>query len=379
MSHPRKVERPGESRLEPIDVGLAEVGTVVRAWVTRALGLAAVVGLLGVVAEINEPGESRISASKRFWKSPAGVRSVAFDRESRRLIIPDDEGGLYCFDLETGRTRPWVERGPALYCVAVSPDGSTVASAGVGGVITLRDATDGQVRSTIRTAECDWTTGDALAETAPSTIRALAYSPDGSTLASGSADGLIRLWDAVDGHPKARLAGHSETINQLAFAASGRILASGSFDGTARIWDAVEGRCLGTHRVPGTRVYGVALSPDERTLAISSGAGPEFNPGAILLLDLGPDRKPTRTLASCSFGWMAFSPDGQTLVAGGGDQVVQFWNVASGQIRATIDGHEGFIDGIAYAPNGRMVATVGRDRLVGLFTVPPPSQGGSKN
>ena len=67
----------------------------------------------------------------------------------------------------------------------------------------------------------------------------MAFSPDGATLASGSADETVGLWDAATGEPKGTLTGHKDAINYLAFSSDGTTLASGSVDGTVLLWDAV--------------------------------------------------------------------------------------------------------------------------------------------
>ena len=70
-------------------------------------------------------------------------------------------------------------------------------------------------------------------------VRAVAFSPDGKALASGSYDDTVRLWDATTGACKQTLEGHSDSVLALAFSPDGKVLASASCDNTVRLWDAI--------------------------------------------------------------------------------------------------------------------------------------------
>ena len=113
-------------------------------------------------------------------------------------------------------------------------------------------------------------------------VVSVAFSPDGRTLASGSWDNTVRLWDVVIGEHKRTLTGHTWNVNSVAFSPDGRTLASGSDEGTVRLWDVGTGSHKRTLTGHTWNVNSVAFSPDGRTLASGS------NDGTILLWKISP-------------------------------------------------------------------------------------------
>jgi len=229
--------------------------------------------------------------------------------------------------------------------IAFSHDGKTLASGSDDTDVILWDLTSGRRIKTL-SGHSNW-------------VRYVAFSPDGRTLASGSRDETIILWDIATGIKLKTLNGHSNDVSSIAFSPDGRTLASGSLDRTVILWDIATGIKLKTLNGHSNDVSSIAFSPDGRTLA--SGSRDE----TIILWDIATGIK-LKTLSDHSnrdrVGFVAFNPDGKTLASGGWGVVL--WDIATGIKIKTLSGHEGYIYSVAFSPDGKTLTSGGLDKTI---------------
>jgi len=252
-------------------------------------------------------------------------------------------------DGEKSRTTPSNGRAVVL-AVAYSPDGTTLASAGDDAVIRLRDLASGRVVGRLEGH------GDA--------VSCLAFSPDGRTLATGSYDRTIRLWDVATRRLKTTLTGHANWVFSVAFSPDGATLASGGHDKTVRIWDVGTGRQTATLAGHSASVRAVAFAPDGYGSLLASGGADQL----VLVWDLR-----TRAVRARLEGHkgmvraLSFAPGGATLATGGEDGEVRLWDTTWGRLRAALAGHSDMVTCLAFSPGGGILATGSLDASVKLW------------
>ena len=182
-------------------------------------------------------------------------------------------------------------------------------------------------------------------------VWSVAFSPDGSTLATACADATIRLWDTATGKRRATFAGLGGFVAAVAFSPDGRTLADAGEHGL-RLWDVATGtiRARLTSR---DAVSAVAFSPDGRTLVAAQNK-------VLSLWDMASGKLRATLKGHTGFiDTVAFSPDGRLLASGGADFTVRLWDAASGRLRATRPSYAGEVTSVAFSPDGQTVAVVG--------------------
>jgi len=196
-------------------------------------------------------------------------------------------------------------------------------------------------------------------------VFALAFDPAAAMLASGSLDGTVVLWNPETGERiGAPLEGH-KVVQTLAFSPDGTVLASGG-DKFVILWDPRSGEQLGESIELDHSTFGLAFSPDDRTLAVGSGS-------TVWLIDTASAKLIKRPLDTHSEVWdIAFAPDGKTLASSGADGTVRRWDISSSKpIGLPLQGGGSIMSKVTFSPDGRTLAAgdaSGRVRLWDMST-----------
>ncbi len=211
-------------------------------------------------------------------------------------------------------------------------------------------------------------------------VYTLAISPDGATLATGSYDQKIKLWDLKTGNELRTLEGHNGGVFDLAFRPDGKTLASASADRTVKLWDVATGARLDTLSESTKELHAVAWTPDGSRV-IAGGVDNRIRVWAV-----SPTAKEgTNKLATSQFAHegsilrLAFSADGKTIISSADDKTVKLWNAADVSPVRALPPQPDWPTALAFAP-GDKAAIVGRldgsvefyDLASGNVSPPPP-------
>ncbi len=241
----------------------------------------------------------------------------------------------------------------AVYTVAWSPDGTRIASGGADTTLQTWDAEGGNLN---------------IYSGHKKSVDYVAWSPDGKRIVSASDDNTAKVWDMVGGNIFT-LTGHTDNVHSAVFSPHGTRIASGSGDTTVRLWDAANGNSLATYRDHTATVWVVAWSPDGTRIGSAAGnvhATIPDNTIKIWNINTGATIR-TYSGHTNSVIYLAWSPDGRRIASGSVDNTVQVWDVTTGNTLLTYRGHSNTVYGVAWSPDGKRIASGSVDNTVQIW------------
>lgn len=196
-------------------------------------------------------------------------------------------------------------------------------------------------------------------------VNAVAFSPDGQKIVTGSSDKKIRIWNAQTGQLIAKpLVGHLNSVDSVAFSANGQQIISRGSGGLIRTWDTQTGLPIGQPVKGNIDRADAAFSSDGQRMVAKSREGMVRIWDAKTGVPIGNPLKGTVE----QFFSIAFSPDGQRLVSGSRDKTVQIWDVKTGEaISKPLEGHTRSVQSVAFSADGRWIVSGSRDNTIRIW------------
>ena len=290
---------------------------------------------------------------RTYGDGNVGVRSMAVNPKNQEAFVSLHYDGMMSFWNVTTGTSPLSlkvhER--AGVDVAFSPDGSRVASTGEDRVIDIRETETGKEITKL-----------------PGPVYGIAFSHDGKHIASQDhvSNRAIRVREVSTGREKVLITGLTSVPHRLAYSFDGQRLVSGHTDGSIHFWDPNTGAASGILKGHFKTVNSIAFHPSGKTLASASDDftikiwDSTSSNDALTLRDRGKDDMSK---------FVTFSPDGSRLASANGDGTIKIWDPGSGLLLATFAEHRGDVYCVAFNPKGTMIATAGQDTSIVLLDV----------
>jgi WD40 repeat protein len=338
----------------------------------RPIAIAVLVCTFGTVTLAQPKGGPKIDPKAPYvvvepGSHSATVRGVAFTPDSRTIVTAAQDRTVRLWDVATGDlvrvirlpVPAWV--GGELYCLAMAPDGKTIAVAG-------RVNDQGRDGSPIYVIDLE--TGRMIRTLTDHTdsVTALAFGPGGTRLASCSADQTARVWDVATGKCETVLRGHTAGLTDVAISPDGELIATTARDATFRIWPIAGGKAMHIFVNMEHPTARIAWAPDSKLVATGNtdGSISLWDPkGKKLGMHLHPAMEKPPVIV------LAFTPDGQAVLCAGAPfddpddnkaRSARIVNVGNGAEHSWMGFHASEVWAGAVSADGKLAVTIGKDQ-----------------
>lgn len=302
----------------------------------------------------NVVAESSIATGKLrvSWQRHSGaVTAVAVLPAGNTVVSGSNDGTLRLWDITSGKCLGTIKGlAPGAYAVAVSPDGKRASAGCKDGVIREFSLPEGVLIRTLK-GHLGY-------------VRSVIYTSDGQRLLSSADDGSVRIWKAGQERPSAILQGHRGGVLSVALSPDGKSVLTGGRDGTVRLWDLDKAALLRTFEGHRGWVEAVTFAGDnEHGLSAA-------RDGQIIKWDLKTGKILSEMAPGGRLRALVCTPDGKVAFAGGEDNVITSWDLATAKRTGTFSGHEGAVLALAITPDGRRLISASQDMTLLVWKVP---------
>jgi WD40 repeat protein/serine/threonine protein kinase len=301
-------------------------------------------------------------AQNAFEKEQFGPGLLRLVQSWRSAIAANDPGwqraaraGISAWSRHIKEPRHILFHDQLVSAIAFSPDGKTVLTGSYDHTARLWDAA----------------TGRPFGAPMPhqDSVAAAAFSPDGKTVLTGSHDHTARLWDGTNGRPLARVLRHDRGVTSVAFSPDGKTMLTGSGDGSARLWNADTCQPIGAPMHHELMVREAVFSPDGRMVATASDDNTARLWDATTGRPLGPSLRHQGEGRALRVLEVAFSPDGKAVITGSNDHTARLWDTATSRQLGSPLWHHDSVGAVAFSPDGKAVLTGSEDQTARLWDV----------
>ncbi len=295
-----------------------------------------------------------------FSGYPAAIETMALSPDGKFLATGNSDNIIKIWNVRnTSLVKVFEKHSQIVSSLSYSPDGSFLASGSWDETVNIWDIDSREASITIKA-------GSGL-------IGAVCFSPDKKHVATGGSDNTIKLWDITTGEPVKSFEGPDWSVEAIDFSPDGKWMASAGSNNTVTLWDVKRGEeleCLTGHE---GSVLSVSFGPEKKLLL----SGSKDNTVKLWLLEGKKffSRNITKKLV-CNFEGhngsvlsVCFSNKGDLIASGGKDNIVNVWNIESGELLFTLSDHSANVTGLSFSLDDKFLYSGSRDGSIKIWTM----------